>query len=92
MAQGWFRELTDDRLEVFLKAEGRKVRAHGPRADMFELVEWFERVTGVAVRGEWRRPARRGPRQIKGQLDMMQVTEEIPEEDEPGDKEVLTHE
>jgi hypothetical protein len=60
MAQGWFRKLADDRLEIFLKAEGRKVRAHGPRAEMFELVEWFEEKTGVAVRGEWRRPPRRG--------------------------------
>jgi hypothetical protein len=90
MAQGWFRELADDRLEIFLKAEGRKVRAHGPRDDMFALVDWFEEKTGVAVKGEWRRPSKRGPRQIKGQLDMTEMTEPVPDEPEPDDREALT--
>lgn len=90
MAQGWFRELADDRLEVFLKAEGRKVRAHGPRAEVFELVEWFEAKTGVAVKADWRRPPRRGPRPLKGQLDMLHTDEPIPEEPTPDDTEVLT--
>lgn len=90
MAEGWFRELADDRLEVFLKAEGRKVRAHGRREEMFELVEWFEEKTGVAVKGEWLRPSRRGPRPIKGQLDMTEMTEPMPDEPAPDDREALT--
>lgn len=89
MAQGWFRELAGDRLEVFLKTETRKVRAHGPRDEMFELVEWFEQKTGVAVRGSWRRPPRRGPLPIKGQLDMTEMTEALPDDDRPAEAETL---
>lgn len=90
MDGGWFRELAGERLEVFLKAGNRKIRAHGPRAEMFELVEWFEQKTGVAVRGNWRRPPRRGPRQLKGQLDMTEMTEALPDEDAPENRETLT--
>lgn len=92
MAEGWFRELADDRLEVFLKAKNRKVRAHGRRDEMFELVAWFEEKTGVAVKGEWKRPLSRGPRPYPGQesLDLTEVTEPVPDEPEPDDREVLT--
>lgn len=53
--EGWTRQLEDERLEVFLKAEGvqgmrdRKIRASGPLTDMYELVDWFEAKTGMTV-------------------------------------------
>lgn len=79
----WFRKLADGQLEIFLKSGQHKVRAHGPEADMYELVEWFEDKAGVKVQGDWKRPPRRGPRVLEGQtslLEMAEVTEEQPEE------------
>jgi acylphosphatase len=72
--EGWFRSLDNGRLEIFLKTEGEdatfKVRASGPEADMYELVEWFEQKTGLTVEGHWRR-VRKGPKPLEGQTSMM---------------------
>lgn len=84
----WFRKLADGQLEIFLKAGKHKIRAHGPEADMYELVEWFEDKAGVKVQGDWKRPPRRGPRVLEGQtslLEVDEVTEPQPEESEEPD-------
>lgn len=69
-------ELDAGRLEIFLKVErsdepgeSRKVRASGPREDMYELVEWFESHTGLRFdHPAWRDRVRRGPKPLAGQL------------------------
>jgi hypothetical protein len=77
MAEAWFRQLDNQRVEIFLKVERRngedyKLRASGPEEDMFELVTWFEERTGVRVDSpNWRR-VRKGPR-----VDPSQTTFEI---------------
>lgn len=83
--EGWFRELDDNRLEIFLKARGVKIRSSGGREGMFELVEWFENMTGLRVENpKLRRPPRRGPRPMAGQLDMTEL-ESAPSDELPGD-------
>lgn len=75
-AEGWFRDLNDGRLEIFLKKGGRKLRASGPEEEMYELAEWFEQHAGATVYGtvqRWRME-RRGPRPIPGQLALGQAT------------------
>lgn len=72
--QNWFRELQDDRLEVCLRADGLKVRASGNQDDIFAIVEWFEDRTGKTVQGGWRRPPRRGPRPLDGQLAIEELS------------------
>lgn len=53
--EGWFHQLQDDRMEIFLKvsnAEGQtevKIRATGPTSEIGELIDWFERTTGKTV-------------------------------------------
>lgn len=74
--EGWFRKLDGDRLEIYLRVErtkgieDRKIRASGPEAEMFELVDWFEAKTGLRVSAEWRR-VRKGPRPIDGQTELL---------------------
>lgn len=72
----WFRALKDDRLEVCLAGHsadgvGIKMRASGPAADIWRMVEMFEEMTGKEVVGDWRRPPRIGPRPLDGQLSIM---------------------
>lgn len=77
-AEGWFSELEDDRLEVFLKTDGHKLRASGPPPFVYALVECWEEQTGTIVEGagtSWRR-SRRGPRPIAGQLDLIELSSE----------------
>lgn len=70
----WFRKLQDERLEVSLRANGVKLRASGPEATIYELVEWFEQKTGRAVAGtNWHRPLRTGPRPMPGQLAITEL-------------------
>lgn len=73
--EGWFHPLDGDRAEIFLKQTDEKgdvvvkVRASGPGSEMGELIDWFERVTGLQVQlpeTAWRR-FNRGPRPIVGQ-------------------------
>lgn len=69
---GWMSELDGDRLEIYLKVANtdadRKIRASGPREEMFELVSWFEERTGLRFdHPKWRDRVRRGPRPIAGQ-------------------------
>lgn len=74
----WFRRLTDERMEIMLRADGVKVRASGPEATMFELVEWFEDKTGKRVSSPaWRRPPRTGPHAIPGQVELDDVGEPL---------------
>jgi hypothetical protein len=74
----WWAQLQDGNIEIFLRVANvkgvtdRKIRAHGPEAEMFELVEWFEKQTGLHVRGTWRR---RTPTQIEGQMGLLNDTE-----------------
>ena len=75
----WFRPLRDDRLEIYLvgtalNGEPVKVRASGAQEAIWELVEWFEQITGREVVGDWRRPPRIGPRPMAGQLS---ITEQL---------------
>lgn len=67
-ADGWIRDLTNDRLEIFLRVGERKVRASGPADEMSELVSWFEEKSGRAIHS----PVlpKRPPRQIPGQLEL----------------------
>lgn len=53
--EGWLKELTGGGLEIYLRVAnyqgqpGRKIRASGSKAEMLELVEWFESKTGLSV-------------------------------------------
>lgn len=77
--EGWFRQLEDGNVEIFVKAHGRKIRAHGPSSEMNELVDWFEEKTDVTVEASWR--VRKASRPIPGQtvlpitLEMGEATE-----------------
>lgn len=84
--EAWFRKLAEEgTIEIFLKAGDRKIRAHGPEAEMYELVAFFEEKTGLRINGDWRRPPRSGPRPIEGQLDITELEsgDEPPEEEGP---------
>lgn len=80
---GWFQDLEGGRKEIFLKVEGPgapqiKLRASGPESEMYELADWFERVTGLQVAGtvkNWRRSGS-APRPIEGQgtLDFSELS------------------
>lgn len=80
--EGWFRQLEGGNVEIFVKAHGRKIRAHGPSSEMNELVDWFEEKTGVTVEAAWR--VRRGVKPLPGQtaLDMGEVTEAVADSEE----------
>lgn len=77
-SEGWFSALEGDRLEIFLKTEGPpalKIRASGPASEMYELADWFERVTGLKVTAEtknWRHQSS-GPKPIPGQGDLFSL-------------------
>lgn len=77
-AEGWFHPLDGERMEIFLKQMDEhgdvvvKIRSSGPMSEMGELIDWFERVTGLTVNVPetyWRR-LHLGPRPITGQLGM----------------------
>lgn len=78
--EGWFHTLENERLEIFLKTEGPpaiKIRASGPETEMYELADWFERVTGLTVSAEtknWRRQST-GPAPLPGQVEMFATLE-----------------
>jgi hypothetical protein len=80
--EGWLRKLQDERLEIFLKADDRKIRASGPRAEMYELVDWFEEKTGLAVNVPER--VYTGPRPIAGQM-VITVGLQSDDEEDPSD-------
>jgi hypothetical protein len=86
--EGWIRRLEGDRLEILLKVEhlggvqDRKIRASGPTAEMYELVDWFEGVTGLTVNVPDR--LRTGPRPTEGQMTFT-MGERPSEEVEGGD-------
>lgn len=72
--EGWFKDLDDGRIEVFLKAanipgvEDCKVRASGKEEAVHEIVTWFEDWTNLAVNIP--RRVRRGPKQMAGQMSL----------------------
>jgi hypothetical protein len=71
--EGWFRQLDNGRLEIFLKYEpvagvARKIRCSGPHDEMMELVDWFEDKTDLRVDSPTWRRVRKGPRPIEGQM------------------------
>lgn len=74
-AEGWFHPLQAERMEVFLKVDDAKgntlvkLRASGPESEMGELIDWFERISGMRVdvpTTAWR--ITRKPRELTGQL------------------------
>lgn len=67
--EGWIRDLSDGRIEIFLKTTDVKVRCSGKAEDMHEVVDWFEGKTGLAVNVPNR--IRRGPKPMQGQLDLL---------------------
>lgn len=76
--EGWFHSLKEDRTEIFLKlldADGQtalKIRATGPDSEMGELLDWFERATGLTVtvpETYWRR-FKRGPQATPNQSSL----------------------
>jgi hypothetical protein len=71
--EGWFNELSDGGLEIFLKSDGLKVRASGPQDEMGELADWFERKTGLSVSGLPKR-VNRGPRPLPGQTSILELS------------------
>lgn len=85
-----------ERLEVHLKLTDEsgdtalKVRATGPDSDIGELIDWFERTSGLHVElpeTYWRR-LNRGPRPITGQGSLLpEPTEQLSSQDAtvPGD-------
>lgn len=84
--EGWIKRLEGDRLEILLKVEhlgdtpDRKIRASGPTADMYELVDWFEEKTGLTVNVPDR--LRTGPKPTEGQMTF--TMGELPSEDAKG--------
>lgn len=67
-------------MEIMLRDDenGVKLRASGAEGEMFGLVEWFEDLTGKRVSSPaWRRPPRRGPRPIPGQVELDDVGEPL---------------
>lgn len=79
--EGWFRQLDEGRIEIFLKVEfrdqpTRKIRSSGPEAEMFELVEWFEQKTGLRVDSPTWRRVRTGPKPLEGQASLLDATPE----------------
>lgn len=77
--EGWFRPLTDGRMEMLLKGRGLKVRCSGHAHEMNAFADLFEQMTGLSVNGPdsgvFTRK-RRGPKPIEGQLDMLEATED----------------
>jgi len=67
----WFRQMHDGRVEIMCKDRRHRIRVTAPEAEAWEAVELFERWTGLAVESE-RRPPRK-PRQIVGQLSMLEL-------------------
>lgn len=67
--EGWQRRLGDGRVEIFVRADDMKVRAHGTEAQMNELLDWFESQSGRSITAPWRQ--RVGPTPIAGQLDLL---------------------
>lgn len=72
MAEGWFRELKDDRLEVHLKTETHTLHMTGPEGDVREAVGHFETWAGIAVGAPDYKDKRFGkaPAPMDGQLDL----------------------
>lgn len=74
--QGWFQPLDGGRLEIFLKTDGPpavKIRASGPESEMYELADWFERVTGLTVSApnrKWRRSRDAAHKPMAGELPL----------------------
>jgi hypothetical protein len=66
----WFSELKDDRMECMLKTPEIRLRVSGPAERVWEAVQLFEEWTGRQVAGDWKRPPKRGARQIPGQADI----------------------
>jgi hypothetical protein len=71
--EGWFNELAEGGLELFLKAESLKVRASGTAEEMGELADWFEEKTGHSVAGLPKR-IKRGPRPLPGQTSILELS------------------
>lgn len=75
--EGWVSQLDGGRVEIFLKVErfdgaaDYKIRSSGPEADMMELVDFFERKTGLRVEVPHMQRARRGPKPIDGQTMLL---------------------
>lgn len=67
----WYRELNNGRIEVMCRAPNFRLRVTAPETEAWEAVEMFERWTNLSVECD-RRP-RRTPRQMDGQLSMMDV-------------------
>ena len=74
--ENWYRQLKDDRIEVCLKAEGLRMRASGPEVAIWRLIEVFEQLTGAQAVGNWKRPLPKGPRQLDGQIAMLEEPSE----------------
>jgi len=70
---GWYRELQDGRLEIMCSAPRLRIRVTAPEAQAWEVVDLFEKLSGLTVASE-RRPRRR-PRQMAGQLSMIAMDE-----------------
>lgn len=81
----WYRELKDDRLEVKLVGQTPdgvvvKIRASGPKDQMWQVAAMFEDMTGTAVNGSWLRPPRSGAKPLEGQLTIIEALEETDED------------
>lgn len=85
--EGWFRPLSDGRTEIFLKAGGLKVRCSGAGDEMNALADLFEELTGLLVNSPdsavFTRK-RSGPKPIRGQLDLLDMTDAPVAEDDEG--------
>lgn len=76
--ENWYRQLAGDRIEVCLKAGGLRMRASGHETLIWHLIGEFEKLTGAEAVGEWKRPLPKGPKQLDGQISMV----DFPPEDE----------
>lgn len=47
--EGWYRELREDRVEIYLKTDETTMRYNGPRDGAQKFIETFEDITGKRV-------------------------------------------
>lgn len=71
----WHRPLHDGRVEIMCKTPGFRIRVSAPEEQAWEAVELFEKWTGLNVASD-KRPPRKGPAPIPGQLPMIELQSE----------------
>lgn len=77
----WYRKLADGRIEVLVRTATHRLRASGPEAYVYALVELFEEQAGATISGNWARPPRRGKRPLPGSISLFERTDADDDDD-----------